>query len=188
MVFVLIFYVALGWAPAPVGRLDIQDIQPPRTTGLYLVDTILSGDLAGFGSAIAHLILPASTLALVYAGSFYRQAHAALEQELSTTRVLFARACGLRSSTIILRSLRNALPPVLAVVGTTYAYMLGGAVLVETVFSWGGVGQYAVTAVASSDYAAIAGVVLVTALFTLVTYSLVDIANAVLDPRIRHAQ
>jgi peptide/nickel transport system permease protein len=185
ILLVLIFYTGLHIAPAPVGRLDIGELQPSGGTGFLTLDSLLHGRLDLFASAAGHLALPVATLTLVYSGMFYRQTRAAMQRELETTRVLFAEACGLPERQIAMRSLRNSIAPVLALVGNSYAFMLGGAVLVETVFSWGGLGQYAVDAVQSSDYFAISGVVLVTALFTLMVYFLVDLLNAYLDPRIR---
>ncbi len=185
ILLVLVFYTALGIAPAPVGRLDISQVPPSGGTGFLVVDSVLSGRWDVLLSAIDHLLLPVATLAVVYSGMFYRQTRRAMERELETTRVLFAEACGLSQREIALRSLRNSVAPVLALIGNSYAFMLGGAVLVETVFTWGGLGQYAVAAVQSSDYFAISGVVLVTALFTLLVYFFVDVLNAYLDPRIR---
>ena len=185
LLLVLVFYAFLHVVPAPLGRLGVLEAPPAQVTGLLLIDSLLSGRVDLFASALAHLALPVAALTIVAASVFYRQARAGLEHELGTSRVLFARACGLPEALIMRRSLRNAIAPVLGVVGTTYAYMLGGAVLIESIFSWGGLGQYAVDAVRSSDYYAISGIVLVTSMLALLVYLAVDVATVLLDPRLR---
>jgi ABC-type dipeptide/oligopeptide/nickel transport system permease component len=185
ILLVLVFFSWLQVAPPPIGRLDLLQSPPPRVTGMHTIDSLLAGDLALFGHVVAHMILPVTALVGVVGSVFYRQTRRAMEHELTTTRTLFARAGGLSERQIAMKSLRNALPPVVALVGNTYAYLMGGAVLVESVFSWGGLGQYAVQAVQASDYFAISGVVLVSSLFTLMIYLLVDLVNAWLDPRVR---
>ena len=185
ILLVFVFYSWARIAPAPIGRLEIVDIPPHQITGMYTVDSLLAGRLDLFVSALGHMVLPAIALALVASGIFYRQTRVGMERELRTTRVLFSRACGLTERQILTGALRNILQPVLAVVGTSYAYLISGAVLIESVFSWGGLGQYAVQAIQSSDYFAISGVVLSTSFFTLLIYLLVDAVSAMLDPRVR---
>lgn len=185
ILLILIFYTWLRIAPDPVGRLDLLDSPPNRVTGMYTIDAILAGQWTLAASALRHLFLPAAALSIVYCASFYRQTRVAMDRELRTNRVLFARACGLHNRQIRRQALRNSIPPVLALVGNTYGYMMGGAVLIESVFSWGGMGQYAVQGVQSSDYFAISGVVLAASLFTLLVYLFVDVLNGILDPRIR---
>jgi peptide/nickel transport system permease protein len=100
--------------------------------------------------------------------------------------VEYARASGLPERVVLRYALRNALAPVVTVIAFTYGFLLGGAVLVETVFSWGGLGQYAVQSIVNSDYAPITGFALVAAIFMSVVYLVLDIIYAVLDPRIEH--
>jgi ABC-type dipeptide/oligopeptide/nickel transport system permease component len=106
-----------------------------------------------------------------------------MQEKLNEEFIDHARASGLGSRTITRYALRNSLPPVVTVVGLTYSFLLGSAVLVETVFSWGGVGQYAVQAVLQSDYNAIQGFILVAAVFNLIVFLIVDMLYLVIDPR-----
>ena len=185
ILLVLVFFSWLGVAPAPVGRLDLLESPPTRVTGMHTVDSVLAGDIGLLFDASAHLILPAAALVGVIGSVIYKQTRAAMDRELTTTKTLFGRASGLSEGRLARRAARNSLPPVVALIGNSYAYLIGGAVLIESIFSWGGLGQYAVQAVQASDYFAISGVVLISSLFTLVVYLLVDVVNAVMDPRIR---
>jgi peptide/nickel transport system permease protein len=185
LILILVFFTWANIAPAPIGQLEVTETAPPRVTGMYVIDALLGGDFRQFWSATTHLILPAVTLMIVYTASFYRQMRLGVERELRTVSTLYGRACGLPERELVTSAVRNALPPVIALIGNTYAYMIGGAVLIETIFSWGGIGQYARVAVQQNDYFAISGVVLATSLFTLMVYLVVDIINAALDPRIR---
>ena len=184
LVLVFLFFFQLGLLPAPVGRLDLAVANPPQVTGFLLVDSVLAGDREAFVSASNHLLLPVITLVAVYMGAIVKMTRSTLQEKLDSDFITFAKASGLGTVTVVRYALRNALPPVLTIIGVTYAYLLGSAVLVETVFSWGGIGQYAVGAVLVSDYSAIQGFVLVAALFNLVIYLLVDIAHLAIDPRV----
>lgn len=185
LVLLLVFFSWLDLAPPPVGRLGLATSPPETVTRLYVIDSLITGQFATLGTALAHLILPAISLIAVVGGVFYRQTRTAMGRELNRTRVLYARASGLPERTVWKRAMRNALPPAVAAIGNTYGYLIGGAVLVESVFSWGGIGQYAVQAVQSSDYFAISGIVLATSIFTLLVWLTVDLVNGALDPRTR---
>lgn len=183
LVAIWIFFTQLGWAPSPIGRLSITSTPPTRVTGFYTVDALLAGDLGLAAEAAARLVLPVFTLSIVYGAGFFRQTRVLMTQELFSGRGLYARAAGLRRRTIVRRSLRNVSPPLISLLGNSYGYMLGGAVLVESVFTWGGLGQYAVQAVETSDYFAITGTVLMASVFVLLVWRAVDIANGLIDPR-----
>lgn len=182
-ILILIFFGWLRWAPPPIGRLGVLASPPEQVTGLITIDSLISGDVGLAVEALRHLMLPALALIAVVTGIFYKITRAAVERELATTKCLFVEACGLSTWSVGRVALRNALPPVIAVIGNTYGYLMGGAVLIEAIFSWGGLGQYAVQAVQSSDYFAVTGVVLVASLFTLLVYLGVDVINMLLDPR-----
>ncbi len=184
LVLILIFFYALGWAPAPVGQLDFAVSTPDHVTGAYVLDAALTGNWEAFGSALAQLALPVATLVLVYMPLVLKTARSSMEEMLELRFILQARASGLSRSTQLRYALRNALPPVVTVVGIEFWFLLGGAVLVETIFAWGGLGQYAVESVVNSDYAPIQAVVLVTAVFTTVVFLVVDLLYFLLDPRI----
>jgi peptide/nickel transport system permease protein len=187
LMLVFIFFVKLHWVPAPLGRLDLSVSPPTHITGMYLVDGTLTGNWTVVRSAAAHLILPVFTLAFISCGPILKMTRQTMEDVLKSDFIRYARAMGLDRQVIARRALRNALPPVVNLTGSVYAYLIGGAVLVETVFSWGGIGQYAVQSITNSDYTATEGVVLFASLFSLLVYLVVDIIHVLVDPRIhRH--
>jgi ABC-type dipeptide/oligopeptide/nickel transport system permease component len=184
LLLILVFFYLLGWAPAPLGQLDFAVSTPDHVTGAYAVDALLTGNWEALGSASAQLVLPVLTLVLVYMPLVLKTARSAMEEMLDSHFVLQARASGLPRSVQLRYALRNALPPVVTVVGIEFWFLLGGAVLVETIFAWGGLGQYAVESVINSDYAPVQAVVLVTAFFTTLVFLVVDLLYHLLDPRI----
>lgn len=186
---VLTFALAFrfGWAPPPFGRLDPFITPPAGRTGFLVIDSLLAGHLEALGSALAHLALPVFTLVFVTAGNIMKMTRSLVVEALTADYIRTARAKGVPEQRVLLRhALRNALIPIVTLVGVMFGYLLTGAVLVETVFAWGGLGQYAVQAVTNSDYAAIQGVVLVTAILAMLAYLVIDILYVAADPRIRY--
>jgi peptide/nickel transport system permease protein len=186
LIAVYIFYYLLGWAPAPMGRMGIVFEEIQQITGFHTIDTIITGRWDMLGVAIAHLVLPVLTLGIILAPIVGKVMRATMLEVLETDFIRYARACGLRRSTVTLYTIRNALPPTVTLLGILFAYLLGGAVLMEKVFSWGGVGLYSVQAIMNSDYAAVQGFVLVAAGFTMIVYLVVDVVHMILDPRVMH--
>jgi peptide/nickel transport system permease protein len=184
LVLIFVFFSLLGWAPGPEGRLGILDVAPDYVTGMYTVDALIAGDLPTFWSAIAHLALPCITLAFVYGAPVFKMVRSSLDSALKADYTLYARAVGLRPSTVLRYAMRNAAPPSIVMAGVVSGYLLGGAVLIETVFNLNGLGQYAVQAVTTADYAPIQAFVLISAVFTMLVYLLVDLAYFALDPRV----
>lgn len=183
LLLIFFLYYKLNWAPPPVGQFGLEVMPPPRITGMSLVDSALARDSDAFVSAAKHLVLPALTLIAIYIGGVVRMTSTAMTDMLESGFIHYAKANGLPRSQITRYALRNALPPVVTVLGIIYGFLLGGAVLVETVFAWGGIGQYAVQSIVNSDYLAIQGFVLIAAVFTLVIYLIIDIVYFFLDPR-----
>ncbi len=186
LVLVFVFFYLLRIAPAPMGRIDVALVKPPLVTGSYVVDGILAGDWAVAKSAIAHLILPVLTLAFVYTGSFLKLTRSTMRQMLDSDFMHYARVNGLPRAIVRQYGLKTTLPPVVNMFGMIYAFVLGAAVLIETVFGLAGLGQYSVQSITSADYEALSGFMIVAAVFYLVIYLLVDIIQAFLDPRIRY--
>jgi ABC-type dipeptide/oligopeptide/nickel transport system permease component len=170
--------------PAAGGTLDFAVSTPDHITGAYVVDAALSGNWPAFWSAAGNMVLPLATLVLVYMPLVLKTARSTMEEMLDSRFVLQAKASGLSRRMQLRYALRNALPPVVTVIGIVFWFLLGGAVLVETIFAWGGIGQYAVESVINSDYAPIQAVVLITAIFTTLVFLIVDIVYFLLDPRI----
>lgn len=183
LVMVYVFFVILGLAPSPSGRLGYGIAPPPHVTGAYILDSLIAWDLVALRSSIAHIILPASTLILVFGGLILKMTHAVMRRALQSDYVYYARVCGLQEISVIKYAFRLSLPSLITVTGITYGYLLGGAVLVENVFTWSGVGQYAVRAALNSDYLALQGFVILAGTFSILVYLLVDIALFAADPR-----
>ena len=186
LLLVYIFYFLLGWAPPPLGRLDILSLSPPHVTGFYLIDSVIDGDAAVFWSSLKQLALPAITLALFTLAPLARMTRAAMLQSLSSDYVRTARACGL-SYPKVLRTyaLRNAMLPVITTLGMVFSFSLGANVLVEKVFSWPGIGSFAIEALVASDYAAVQGFVLAMALLFVALNLGVDLLYTLVDPRVK---
>jgi peptide/nickel transport system permease protein len=185
LIVIFLFFFQLGWAPGPIGQLDLTVSIPPRVTGMYAVDALLAGDWATLRSALAHLVLPVATLTAIYMPLVMKNTRSTMEEMLNSEFVAYARAAGLSRAIQLRYALRNSMPSVVTIIGILFWFLLGGAVLVETVFAWGGLGQYAVQSVVSSDYAPLQAFVLITAIFTSVVFLLVDLGYFLLDPRIK---
>ncbi len=185
LILIFVFFSKLGLVPGPIGQLDPIVSTPPPVTGMLVVDALIAGDGEALRSALWHLVLPVATLTLVYMTLIIKNTRSAVEEMMASDFVEHARALGLPRRMLLRYALRNAMPPVITVVGIVFWFLLGGAVLVETVFAWGGLGQYAVEAVVNSDYAPLQAFVLLAAVFTLIVFLLVDLAYFLIDPRIR---
>ena len=185
ILLIYVFYYLLDIAPSPLGRLDFLYIEPDRITGFYLIDSALVGDWETFGGAAKQLILPAATLAIFTLAPIARMTRAAMMQALSSDFIRTARAAGLRRRKVLMGyALRNALLPVITTLGMVFSFALGANVLVEKVFAWPGIGSYAVDALVASDYAAVQGFVLAMALLFVALNLIIDLAYAIIDPRI----
>jgi len=181
----LVFGSWLGIIPIG-GRLSAYISPPPFITGLYTIDSLLIGRLDVFFDALLHLAAPAFTLGLVLSGSYTRIVRANMVDILSQDFITAAKARGLRKSKIIFHSLKNALIPVITLMGLEFAILLTGAVLTETTFSWNGLGSYLVEMIRNSDYVAVQGTVVFFAIFVSIISVIVDVLYAVIDPRIRY--
>ncbi|MBU6194230.1 MAG: ABC transporter permease [Burkholderiales bacterium] len=181
-----VFYFLLGWAPSPLGRLDPMWSPPPQVTGLYLIDAAIAREPAVWWASAKQLLLPVVTMAIFVMAPIARMTRASMLSVLSSDFVRTARASGLSSQTVLITyALRNALLPVVTTLGMVFGFMLGGSVIVEKVFSWPGVGSYAIDALTASDYAPVQGFVLAMgALFVLLNL-LVDVLYLMIDPRVR---
>ena len=180
-----IFFFRLGWFPGG-GRLGIGVEPPPRVTGLYTVDALLAGQWSTFTDALDHLVLPALVLAAFNVSLLTRYTRSSMLEVIGNDYVRAARAKGLPEFVVVTRYvLRAALPAVVTVIGLLFANILTGAVLVENIFSWPGVGQYAYISAINLDVQAIAGVSLFVAIVYVTINFIVDVLYGVIDPRIR---
>ena len=186
LVLIFVFYTLAHWAPAPLGRLDIEVIAPTPISGFMTIDTLLAGDMEAFRSAASHLILPVLTLGLINAGPIMKMTQSSMVKMLGSDASRYEMLCGIPQRLVSRHALRNALPSIVTIISVLYGYLIGGAVLVEIVFSWGGAGQYAVQGVLNSDIYPVLGFVLFSAVFSLIVYIAVDLVYVLIDPRISH--
>jgi peptide/nickel transport system permease protein len=185
LALLFVFYARLSWLPGP-GRLPARTDPPEHITGLYTVDALLHGQWSLFGQALYHLILPAFVLGWAVMGTVSRLVRASMLDELHADYVRTARSKGLRRGAVMRgHVLRNAMLPVLTILGFSFATLLTGAVLTETIFEWNGVGAYAVAATRTLDYPAINGVCLFGGTVFLLANLVTDVLYAFADPKIR---
>ena len=185
LVLLLVFYAGLGWLP-PAGRLDPGMTSPQGVTGFYLLDSLIGGDLGAFADAAAHLVLPVATLSLASIGAYARLVRASMLEVLSQDYVRTARASGLHPAVVVLRhALPNAAVPFVTVLGTELGHLLFGSVMVETIFSWPGLGSYVLNGVFELDFPVIMGFTVLTSVAYVFANLAVDLAAMALDPRLR---
>ena len=185
LVLIYLFYTLLGWTPPPLGRIDIALIPPPPVIGFYVFDSLVAGDWAAMWSSLGHLVLPVVTLGIINAGPILKMTQSTMDRMLEADFIRYAEMCGLPKTVVVRQALRNALPAIVTIVSVLYGFLIGGAVLVEIVFSWGGAGQYAVQGVLNADINPVLGFVLFSAVLSLIIYLLVDLLYFAIDPRIR---
>jgi dipeptide transport system permease protein len=186
LILIYVFYYLLGWAPAPLGRLDVFYETPPQVTGFFLIDSLIAGDLPAFVATLKQLILPALTLGVFSLAPIARMTRASMLAVLSSDFIRTARASGLSTWTVIITyAFRNAMLPVITTLGMVFSFLLGANVLVEKVFAWPGVGSYAVEALLASDFAPVQGFVLIMAVMYVALNLIIDILYGLIDPRVR---
>ena len=185
LLLLYVFFYKLQWLPGP-GRLDTGMQPPERITGLVTLDAALHGQWDVFRSSLRRLVLPTVVLGSFALGVVARMLRSSLVGALGEDYVRTARAKGVAERHVVVaHALRNAMIPTITILGLTFASLLAGAVLTETIFSWPGIGRYSVEAALKLDYPALLGVTLFVATAYVVVNLLVDIAYGVLDPRIR---
>lgn len=185
LIVLYFLYYKLQIFPGP-GRLSNGFSAPATVTGMYVIDSLLEGNIPKMLDALKHLLLPGFVLAAFTMGLITRTTRSNLLDVMSTDYIRTARAKGMPTTRLILRhALGNALIPVLTVIGLGLGNLLGGMVLVETIFNWPGVGQFAYQSVLANDFPASIGVALLIALNYMVINTVVDILYGIIDPRVR---
>src|SRR3989454_3359130 len=186
LILVYVFYYLLGWAPAPLGRLDVFFSPPPPITGFYLIDSLITGNGELFLASLKQLILPALTLGIFSLAPIARMTRASMLAVLSSDFVRTARASGLSPFTVIVTyAFRNAMLPVITTLGMVFSFLLGANVLVEKVFAWPGIGSFAVPAPIASHFPPLQAFVLSMAVMYVALNLIIDILYGVIDPRVR---
>jgi peptide/nickel transport system permease protein len=182
---IFLFYATLRWSPAPLGRLSPMVSSPPSVTGLPFVDAVLSGDSDVVTSMAWHLALPIGVLVIAHSAVVLKLLVGQMDDELHNPSTLFRISTGASKPVIAISIFRRALPAAVTMSGTMFGYLIGGAVIVEALFAFGGMGQYLTEALAGADLTAMQGFLVVIAAVSLVVFLLVDICNMILDPRRR---
>ena len=184
----LIYWLGARAAWFPLSGTASAGLDIPARTHFYTIDGLLTGDFTVFGDVLWHLVLPAITLSTITMAIVSRMARSSMLEVLGSDYLVTARAKGLSARTVVLRhALKNALIPVVTVIGLQLGALLSGAVLTETVFGRVGVGRYVLNAITARDYPVVQATVIVVALFVVIISLVVDLVYAILDPRIRYA-
>jgi peptide/nickel transport system permease protein len=187
LIFQIVFGVRLGWLPLS-GRMDsMLRSNFQSITNFYVLDSIITGNWRALWSSILHLILPTVTLGLALTGTFIRLTRINMIEMLRTDFIAAGRARGIPEKTLVYtHALRNTLIPILTLIGLQMAILIAGAVLTETTFSWPGIGRYLVERIALRDYTAVQSTIAVFAFFVGIISLIMDLMNALVDPRIRY--
>ena len=187
LILIMVFSVYLGWTPVS-GRISLEFDIPP-VTGLMLVDAWISGEEGAFSSAASHLILPSIVLGTIPLAVIARMTRSSMLEVLREDYVRTARAKGLSPARVVLlHALRNALMPVVTIIGLQVGTLLAGAVLTETIFSWPGIGKWLIDSISRRDYPVVQSGILLVATMIICVNLLVDVLYGVINPRIRHAK
>ncbi|EHI97328.1 ABC-type transporter, integral membrane subunit [Clostridium sp. DL-VIII] len=186
LILIVVFSVGLGILPVS-GRATIG-LEPTKITGLYLLDSLITGDMTAFVDSLEHLILPVIALSSYSTAIIARMTRSTMLEVLGQDYIRTARSKGLAEKIVVKgHGLRNALIPVSTVIGLQLGSLLGGAVLTETVFSWPGIGSYTIDAILKSDYPVVQGSVMIMAIIFVLVNLLVDLLYAFIDPRIKYS-
>ncbi|UMG93709.1 ABC transporter permease [Nocardioides sp. TF02-7] len=187
LLLIYFLFFMLGVAPSPTGQLGLADLPPPKVTGMIPVDALIAGDMATFSSSMSHHLLPVLTLGLVYAAYFAKTARSTVGKALNSQQAQFARALGLPERTVVRYAFVESRTTIVTYAGVIFATLFGGEAIVERIFAWDGLGQWALQGILRLDVPVVQGMVLVAGAITLVTYTLLDIVVGLLDPRISRA-
>jgi len=185
LLLLFVFYYKLELAPGP-GRIDSRLGTPESVTGLFVLDSLLTGNMEAFWSSLSHLVLPSIILGWFTLALIARITRSSMLEVLSLDYIRTARAKGLAEKWVILKhALRNALIPLATLIGLAFAGLMSGAIMTETIFSWPGIGRYAVDASTNLDYPALTGTTLLIAVIYMFVNLFVDMLYTLIDPRIR---
>jgi peptide/nickel transport system permease protein len=186
LLMLLLFYYRLGWLPG-AGQLPYFMTRPPRVTGMITLDSLIAGRLDAFVSALTHLIMPAVVLSFFGIAAISRITRSSMLDVLREDYINTSRAKGLREGVVVMKhALKNAMLPIVTIIGITYGRLLEGSVITETIFAWPGLGRYATNAFLSIDFPAVVGATMLIALLYALSNLAVDILYAYLNPKIRY--
>ena len=183
LVMLFVFFYLLRWAPPGIGRISLMVSSPDTITGVYSIDALLTGNWEAFRSAVAHLVLPVTCMAIISAAPIIKHTRAIALEVLSSDIVRYANASGLPPGDVRRIVLRNSATPVLTFVGTELTGLVGTMSLIEYVFAWGGVGQYGLNAIVRGDFTAVQAYVMMLAFFSVIVFLVIDLVVYLIEPR-----
>lgn len=184
LLLIYVLFFLLRWAPPPLGRQSLMLPAPTFRTGFPLLDALLDGRPDIFASMVSHLALPVITMALVIGATIAKQTRASVIEVRHTPMVRYARAIGMPQRRIWWLVLHNSLPSVVTFIAIAYSLQLGGSVLIELIFSWGGIGQLGVNAIQRADYAVVQAYIFSMGVLAAAIYLIADLVIASIDPRV----
>lgn len=185
LVLIYVFFQKLHLSPAPLGMLSPLDVPPPQHTGSVIIDAVISGDWSTLWSVARHAVLPVVCLGIFFSAFFARVVRTGLTASLRSPQVEFARACGLSERQVYRYAMADIRRTLLTYVVILFGAALSGAVILETVFSWPGMGAWAVNGILRNDVPVIQGFVFVIASTLLLSYVVIDVIITLTDPRVR---
>lgn len=186
LLLIYFFFYRLGWFPAPIDRLPVGVQPPPHLTGLFTADALLTGQPGLAWTAGRTLMLPVLTLTVVLVAPVMKIVRQSMIETLRSDYVRTARAMGVAEGHVLVRDgLRNAMLPVITAIGIVFGYMLGGNIIVETLFAWPGIGRYAYQAIQNNDLEALQGFVILVGVMYVLLNVVIDVCYGLIDPRIR---
>jgi peptide/nickel transport system permease protein len=186
LLLVYVFFYMLNIAPPPLGRIGSGITPPTAITGMYTIDSLFTGNWVALRSSLGQLVLPAATLGFSVMAPVARMVRSTMLEILESDYIKAAWAAGLPRNTVIYRdALRNAMIPIITILGIVFGFLMAGNAVVESVFAWPGIGNYAVTALMTKDSAPIQSFVLFVAVMYVLVNLVVDLAYGLADPRIR---
>lgn len=185
LAMIFLFFFVLGWAPAPMGRIDLMVTAPQPVTGSYLIDAMLARDWVAAYSAAARLVLPCSVVAIVFAAPLIKQTRAIALDVMESDYVRYARASGLPQAMVQKVVWRNASVPIITYASTELTALFGAASVLELIFAWGGVSQFGLMAILKGDFAVVQGYVLFMSVIAMVIFAIADLVILKIEPRAR---
>jgi ABC-type dipeptide/oligopeptide/nickel transport system permease component len=185
LVAIYFFFFKFGWLPGPTGQVALGAATPHHITGAVLLDSILNGDGSSIWPAFEHVILPVGVLGLILSAPITRLMRSSMLSTMESDFMRFGTSTGLGKRTLWRYAIRGSIPPVITFTGTLFTLLLGGTVLIEVVFSWGGAAEYAANAIQQNDFSATQGFVLVCGFLAILAFLIVDLIQMSIDPRIR---
>jgi peptide/nickel transport system permease protein len=182
---VFVFFYLLGWAPPPMGRINLLISPPPVVTGSYVLDAVIAGNGEALRSALSQLVLPVGCVALVYAAPLIKQTRAIAQDVLASEPVRFAEAAGLPDRVLRQIVWRNSAVPLITYMATELTAVFGTASVLELIFSWGGLSQFALTAMLRGDFAVVQGYVIMMSVIATIIFLAADLLVLWFEPRAR---